>query len=142
MKNVFFDSSVILAASKSKSGGSSFILMLCRKGRIKGYISRYVVYEIKKSSSILNQQEKQRLNFLILQCKLEIIDEPSEKLNEKYYSMINKKDASILASAISTTMDYLLTLNTKHFMTPELKIAVKPMKIVTPKDFIIIEKFR
>ena len=142
MKKVFFDTSVILAACKSKSGGSSFILMLCRKGKIKGCISRYVVYEIKKSSSILSQQEKQRLNFLILQCKLEITEDPPKKIVEKYYSIINKKDAPILASAISANTDYLVTLNSKHFMRPELKIAVKSMKIVTPKDFINIERFR
>lgn len=137
MTKVFLDTSVILAASKSKNGGSSYILMLCRKGSIQGYVSRYVIYEAKKtSSSLLNQQEKQRLNFLLLQCKLRIIMEPSEQEIEKYNRLIEKEDVPIIAAAKLNNIDYLLTLNIKDFMRASLKEAVKPMKIETPKNFI------
>lgn len=142
MKKVFFDTSVLFSACKSKAGGSSFIFMLCRKGKIQGMISRYVIFEIKQTTSELTQREKQRLNFLILQCKLQMVNEAPERIIESFHSIINKKDAPIVASANLNSSDYLLTLNTKHFMNPKLKTAVRPMKIVTPKDFIINEKLR
>lgn len=143
MIKVFLDTSVILAASKSKNGGSSYILMLCRKGNIQGFISRYVVYEAKTSSvTVLDQPEKQRLNFLLLQCRLAVVDEAQEKDIQKYHSIIEKKDVPIIAAAHSQKVDYLLTLNTKDFMQTKVTNYVKPMKIATPKNFITIEKNR
>lgn len=137
MRKIFIDTSVILAASKSKSGGSSYVLMLCRKGVIKGHVSRYVVYEAKtKSTTLLTQKEKMRLNFLVLQCNLEIVNEPSEKEIQKYTQFIEKKDAPILAAAKSVGAHYLLTLNTKDFMKERVRKCMRPIQIATPKELL------
>lgn len=137
MIKIFIDTSIILAACKSKSGGSSYIFMLCRKGKVQGYISRYVIYEAKtKSPSLLTQQEKKRLNFLLLQCKLIITSEPLEKDIQKCTKVIEKKDAPILAAAKSMNVHYLLTLNTKDFMKEKVKKWIHPIQIATPKDFL------
>lgn len=141
MIKVFLDTSVILSACMSKAGGSSYVLMLCRSEKITGFISRYVIYEAKKTSTtLLSGLEKQRLNFLLLQCKLKIADEPLDKNIQKYYPLIEKKDAPIIATAQSSHVDYLITLNTKDFMQKKLKSKVSPLEIVTPKDFIAINK--
>jgi len=141
MIKIFIDTSVILAASKSKSGGSSYIFMLCRKEKVQGYISRYVIYEAKtKSPSLLTQQEKQRLNFLLLQCNLILVTEPLDRDIQKYIRVIEKKDAPILAAAKSVNVHYLLTLNTKDFMQENVKKWMYPMQKATPKDFLQKEK--
>ncbi len=141
MIKLFIDTSVILTASKSKSGASSYICMLCRKRKVQGYISRYVIYEAKtKSTYLLTSQEKQRLNFLLLQCSLIIITEPSDADIQTSIQIIEKKDAPIIAAAKSVSVDYLLTLNTKDFMQTKVKEWIKPTQIITPKAFLKKEK--
>lgn len=139
MKKVFIDTSVLIAACKSRTGGASYVLMQCRKGLVKAYISRYVIYEAKKQIQ-LNQVEKQRLNFFMLQCKLLIGKEPTQSEVSNYYSFIESKDAPIVAAAKSVAADYLITLNTKDFMSERLKEFIRPIQIITPKKFIQLEK--
>ena len=141
MIKIFIDTSIILAASKSKSGGSSYVFMLCRKVKIQGYISRYVIYEAKtKSPSLLSQHEKQRLNFLLLQCNLILVAEPLDRDIQAYTMVIEKKDAPILAAAKSVNIHYLLTLNTKDFMKEKVRDSMRPIQITTPKDFLQKER--
>lgn len=136
MKKVFFDSSILLAAARSKSGGSSNILMRCRRKEIQGYISRFIIYEVKKPAHLLKQKEKQRLNFLLLQCKLIIANEPSDEEIKIASKFIKIKDAPILAAALANKINYLITLDRSDFMKTTVQDYVKPMKILTPKDFI------
>lgn len=140
MKKVFIDSSLFLAACRSKTGGASNIFMRCRKKEIQGYISRYVIYEVKKNSFILNQTEKSRLNFLLLQCNLKIVSEPSDAEINEAAKIIARKDASILAVVIKNKIDYLITLDKKDFMSVEVRKTGTGIIIVTPNKFIgIIE---
>jgi len=141
MKKVFIDTSILIAASKSKIGGARYILMQCRKGLLQGYISRYVIYEAKKQVQ-LTQLEKQRLNFFLLQCRLRIVDEPETAEIKKYYTFIEEEDAPIVAAAKLMNVDSLITLNTRDFMSKKLKEYAQPMEIVTPKGFIKVEKDR
>lgn len=116
--------------------------MLCKKGTIQGYISRYVIFEAKKNATLLlDQKEKKRLNFLLLQCHMVIVDEPSDKDIRRFATVIERKDSPILAVAEFARVDYLLTLNTKDFMGEEVKKSMKPIHIVTPKDFLKGEKW-
>jgi len=137
MNKIFIDTSVILAASKSKTGGSSYVMMLCRKKVINGCVSHYVVYEAKtKSVNLFTQQEKRRLNFLLLQCNIEIVNEPLEKEIQKYTQFIEKNDAPILAAAKMVGAHYLLTLNTKDFMKDKVRKCMHPIQVATPKDLL------
>ena len=51
MIHVFLDASVLLAFSRSFEGGSGFILKCCEQGKLKGYISKKVVFESKKNAA-------------------------------------------------------------------------------------------
>lgn len=140
VKTVFIDSSVLFSACKSRYGASAQILAYCKKEKIKGRISLYVIAEVKRNIAYeTDQKVKQRLNMFLLSSKLKLV-EPSETEKNKCEEIINQKDAPILASAISSQVDYLLTLNTKDFKGSELKTAVEQMKIMIPKDFIQTEK--
>ena len=50
--------------------------------------------------------------------------------------LINKKDAHELASAITGKSDFLLTLDRKHFMTPNFKMANFDCIILTPGEIL------
>lgn len=127
MITVFIDTSVLFSACLSKIGASALILGFCRKNKIKGFISRYVLSEIKRNAAQkLDQLGKQRLNFYILQSNLNIVDNPTGSL--------------ILAAAMKNKVNYLITFNIKDFLLPKVKDFVKPLTILTPRDFVMLVK--
>ena len=73
--------------------------------------------------------------------KLEVLNqEPNQQLIKKAEEVIVKKDAVILAEAKMAKADYLITLDKKHFLIPEVVSFLKPKKIFTPKMFFDIFK--
>ena len=55
----------------------------------------------------------------------------------KWYEVINPKDAHVLASCWQSKAKYLITLDRKHFMLPDIQKLV-PFKIITPKELLNI----
>ena len=128
MITVFIDTSVLFSACLSKVGASAFILGFCRKNKIKGFISRYVLSEIKRNATQkFDQLGKQRLNFYILQSNLNIVDNPTH--------------SPILAAAMKSKVNYLITFNTKDFLLPKVKGFAKSLTILTPRDFVMLIKY-
>lgn len=138
MITVFIDTSVIFPACLSKIGASALVLGYCRKNKIKGYVSRYVLSEIKRNATQkFNQIEKQRLNYYILQSNLNIVSNPTIQEIKACQEVINLKDAPILATAMKIKVNYLITFNTKDFLLPKVKKFVDPLIIMTPRDFVM-----
>lgn len=131
---VFFDSSVLISASISATGKSRYLLNLSDKNKIKGISSRYAVLEseralIKKLPEALLMFQK-----VIQEANLEILDFPKNIV--KYEKMIkDKADAPILASAIEAKVDYLVTLNRKHFLSDKELQSKVDFKIIKPEEF-------
>jgi len=138
MITAFIDTSVIFSACLSKIGASALVLGYCRKNKLKGYVSRYVLSEIKRNATQkFDQIEKQRLNYYILQSNLNIIDNPTMQEIKACQKVINLKDAPILAAAVKNRTNYLITFNTNDFLLPKVKNFVKPLIIITPRDFVM-----
>lgn len=140
MITVFIDTSVLLSACLSKTGASAFILGFCRKNKIKGLISKYVLSELKRNTEKLDQAGKRRLNFYILQSNLHIEEDPTLEEIKACQEVINSKDSSILATARQCKVEYLITHNIKDFLLPKVKNFAKPMTILTPRDFTTLVK--
>lgn len=141
MITIFIDTSVLFSACLSKIGASAFILGFCCKNKIKGFISRYVLSEIKRNAEQkLDQLSKQRLNFYILQSDLNIVDNPTLEEVKICQKVMNQKDAPILAAAVKNKANYLITFNTKDFLLPKVKDFVKSLTILTPRNFIMLIK--
>ncbi len=143
MSQLFLDSSVILAASGNSQGGSSKIFELALKGRVVLFTSRLAIMEAER-----NIREKlplaafTRFQLVFATYPLTIVNEPSEVFEKKVGKFIYRKDAAILAAAINSKTDYLLTFNRKHFFTQKVEtFALKHhLKISTPGEFIMEEK--
>lgn len=141
MITVFIDTSVLFSACLSKIGSAALVLGHCRKNKIKGFISRYVLSEIKRNAiQKLDQLGKQRLNFYILQSNLNIVDNPTFDEIKICQEVINLKDAPILATAVKNKTNYLITFNTKDFLLPKVKDFAKSLTILTPRDFVMFIK--
>lgn len=64
-----------------------------------------------------------------------LIDDPRQKDVERFSKMINYADAPILASAMNSDADFLITWDRKHFMDRNINIHSN-LKIVTPGEFL------
>jgi len=142
MKKVFLDSSALLAAVGSKSGASARILAHCRRKIIEGYISKYVLIELKRNlEKKFDEKHKQRFHGLLLKSNILVIEDVHHDLRIKYQDVISAKDTPILATAHFLKVDYLITHNTKDFMKQVVYERVFPTEIITPSKFVhIIEK--
>ena len=140
MNKVFLDANVIFSAVYSETGGSAYILQLAKKDRIKLYSSRLAIKEAER-----NLREKAdikvvlRFYDLLDEVYIQLIDTDHAKGKERFSDFVGEKDAPILASAIASKADFLLTLDKKHFLNQKVLNAKLPVKIVTPARF--IEKY-
>lgn len=138
MIKVFLDSSVLVAACGSKTGASAFVLGYCRKGKIQGFVSVEAVGEAKKNVLLkFGEIEKKRLLYYLKMANLFIVPSSSAEEIARCEKVINSKDAPILASAIKSSADFLLSLDKKHFFDSKVQKFTRKLKIITPGDFVI-----
>ena len=67
---------------------------------------------------------------------LRIIKIDKDKAKKKFEKIINEKDALVLAGAEKSRVDYLVTLDRKHFFTKKVRQAKFSFKIITPGQLI------
>lgn len=140
---IFLDSSVIIAALISESGGSAQIIKLCEAGYFECWISPYVVSEIEKViqrkfpelqktfEALLKTQSSRREKIL------KITKKTSPALIKKAEKWIqDKNDAPILAAAREINVESLLTLDIRHFITDKKVSEKSGLNIQTPGTFL------
>ena len=134
---IFFDASVLVAAAKSPHGGSSKCLDIC-KGRKFQAITTSLVADIEAEPTIkskFSHNELHRFNQEIMP-NLNLVKSPGRNEITEYAQLIDRKDAHVLAGAIRSKANILLTLDRKHFKTPTLKNIKLPVAILSPKEFL------
>jgi predicted nucleic acid-binding protein len=129
----FLDSSVIIAGLASKTGGSHKILLMAEYQIIIPLISEVVVEET--LSNIKKKMPHHYSLFYTLFQKLpfKLVD-PAENDLKRALTLINEKDAPILAAAMTGRAQWLLSLD-RHFFEPEIA-PLAGLNIGTPGDFI------
>ena len=53
-----------------------------------------------------------------------------------YESCTHPKDLPVLGVALETKVDYLITLDRRHLLSPALLSKIKKLKIILPADFL------
>ncbi len=66
-----------------------------------------------------------------------MVDDPAPMAVKKAAALVGRKDAATLAAALEEEVDYLITLNKKHFLTGKTPQDI-PLEICTPADFLKI----
>ena len=137
MMKVFLDSSVLVAASASKTGASAFVLGYCRRKKVLGYTSLDALGEAKKNVVLkLEPLSQNRFAFFLKHANILLVEDPSVEETAKCEKVINAKDAPILAAAVKGPASFLLTLDRKHFLKPEVMAFAKSLEILTPGEFV------
>lgn len=127
----FIDASVILAALGSKSGGSSRVLELVKKSKLNGITSQAVVEEVYRNAHKIKVSESE-VSRLISISSLKIISAPASEEVEKYLNVTAAKDAHVVASAIKSKANVVVTLDKKHLLSKK----IKGLDILTPGEFL------
>ncbi len=127
----FIDASVVLAALGSKSGGSSKILKLIREKKLDGIISQAVLEEVSRNASKIKATDIE-VSRLISTSSLKVISAPTSEEVEKYLDVTVAKDAHVVASAIKSKANVVITLDKKHLLSKR----IKGLDILTPGEFL------
>ncbi len=132
---VFLDTSALIAGIASSRGAARAVLQLAETGLIELIVSRQVIVEAdrnieEKLPEMLNEYRK----FIEILAPV-LVDDPSQKDIAKYLTVINPDDTPILASAVTSHADFLITWDKKHFIGKNIRVHSN-LKIVTPGDFL------
>lgn len=64
-----------------------------------------------------------------------MVEDPGEESVKRAAKVVGRKDASILAAAKESGVDFLITLDKKHFLSPRAKKEAG-LPVVTPAEFL------
>jgi predicted nucleic acid-binding protein len=133
--NLFFDSSALMAGMISAGGAARALLLLAEDEKILLTVSEQVIVEVERN---LARKAPQALPFarqLILATHLRIVRDPSPSLVQAHQDwMAHPADVPILVAAIQARVDFLATLNTRHFMDDPQVALRSGLRIGTPGD--------
>lgn len=132
---VFLDTSALLAGVISRTGAAHEILTMGEQGLVSLMVSTQVLMEADRN--ILKKFPHLGFDFrlLIKSCAPTLVENPSAKEVHRTVPWVGADDAPILASALKARADYLVTWNTRDFMTARVPSNL-PLKIVTPGGLI------
>ncbi|MBF0386550.1 MAG: putative toxin-antitoxin system toxin component, PIN family [Candidatus Omnitrophica bacterium] len=131
---VFLDTNVFIAGLVSRTGASAAILDLGEAGEIRILISRHVLVEADRVFSKKFPQLTDQFRLFIKNLAPLLIDDPAPAAVMAAGKVIEPGDAPILAAVKAEPADYLVTLNTRHFITSQVRAYVST-PIVTPAEF-------
>ena len=137
----FLDANIWFSAALSSSGGSFLICRLAEEGLIQAFASNHVLEEAERN--LLLKAPKQLSSYfkLLKQLDPEIRNvRVSDVLRRDLDGIMPAKDIPVIAGALDTRADFLISLDKKHILRPELKALNWPFKIVSTKEFLEIIK--
>jgi putative PIN family toxin of toxin-antitoxin system len=133
---VFLDTSALLAGLASPAGASNMILALAEAELITLVVSEEVLVEAERNlHEKLSKAIPEYQRFLIA-CPLEEVATPTAGDIRVVKEIIHPKDAPILTAAMNAQVDYLVTLNRKHFLDDPDVARRSGLRIGTPDDFL------
>lgn len=137
---VLLDTSVVIAGILSPEGGAGAILEACRLGLIELHLTPGIISEATEKFLGKFPELAQLFEKTLKELNPKVIADPPPKTIRQAAKIIaDPDDAPILAAAQNTPVDYLITLDIKHFLTEKVKDAAT-FSIVTPGKF--LEAFR
>jgi predicted nucleic acid-binding protein len=132
--NLFLDSSALFAGVASPLGAARALLQLAEANLITITVSEQVITETERAGArkipTALSSYRQALRYIGLQIQ----HDPSQEEAQAYQHIISHQaDVPIIVAAIKAQVDYLVTLNRRHFDDPQVS-ARSGLRIGTPGD--------
>ena len=132
---LFLDSSALVAGIISAQGAARALLLLAEAGEIHLVVSAQVIAETEGAIARKVPLALPDLRQAIRQSGLRIVRDPSpEQVAEGQHFIAHPPDVPILLAAMQAQVDYLVTLNRKHFLDDPGVAQSSGLRIGTPGD--------
>lgn len=132
---VFIDTNVLIAGVNSVTGASATILDLCEARVLQMVVSRQVLIEADRNFAAKFPQLVGRFRQFMHNLAPLMVEDPTPESMEKATNIVDRKDAPILAAAQNANVDFLITLDKKHFLNPRTRQKIM-LKVVSPIEFL------
>jgi predicted nucleic acid-binding protein len=133
--DIFFDSSALIAGIISAQGASRALLLLAEDEKILISVSEQVITEVERNIARKVPKALPFARELILRANIRILHDPQiEEVLQHQNWISHPADVPILVVAARARVDFLATLNTKHFIE-DLEVSRRSgLRIGTPGD--------
>lgn len=134
---VYFDASVIIAALLAPTGGSALLFKFIKTRTITGVVSQTVIEEIlEEDKSKRIKRSVEQIEQFIAESGLIVREAITEEEIAPYHDQVDAEDAHLIAGAYLTKCTYLVTLDKKHLLRPDIQEKFLPLRIVSPKELL------
>ena len=131
---LFIDSSVLIAAAISSKGSARDLMMKSLRGEIKIAISDLVLEETQRNLTKKAPKALPALQLFLQILNPEVVS-PTKSLVLKVAKAVELKDAPIVAAAITSHADCLVSYDKKHLLQQKKKIKSNfYIKVTTPDE--------
>ena len=132
---LFLDSSALVAGILSAQGAARALLLLAEVGVIALVVSEQVIAETERAIARKVPRALPDLRRAIRRTGLRIVRDPSPaQVSAGQHYIAHPPDVPILLAAMQAGVDYLVTLNRKHFIDDPHVAASSGLRIGTPGD--------
>ena len=133
--DVFLDNSALIAGIVSAQGAARALLLLGEDGKIFLVVSEQVIAEVERNIARKAPNAIPYTRQVILSANIRILHDPALEDVQKHLDWISHSaDVPILVSARQAKVDYLATLNSKHFLNDPEVSRRSGLKIGAPSD--------
>lgn len=133
--DIIFDSSALIAGIVSTQGAARALLLLAEDKKILITVSEQVIAEVERNIARKAPKAVPFARELILHANIRILRDPHvEEVRHRQDWISHAADVSILVAAVLARVDYLVTLNTKHFIDDPEVSRRSGLRIGTPGD--------
>lgn len=133
--DLFFDSSVLVAGVISARGAARALLLLAEGDRIRLTVSEQVITETERALARKAPQGLPYYREAVRSTHLRVVRDPgSEAVAAHADICAHQADVPIIVAAMGADVDYLVSLNRRHFID-DPEVAVRSgLRIGTPGD--------
>lgn len=139
MSRVFLDASVLFAAAYSTTGSARDLILLAAKGQVALVLSEDVIEEAYRNLTRKAPEKAAVLLQLIDLLEPEMV-QPSQEEVRGAQEYVVAKDAPIVAAAIASEVDFLVTYDRRDLLDPPQVAQHSGLAIVTPD--IVVNQLR
>jgi predicted nucleic acid-binding protein len=133
--NIFLDSSALFSGIFSLQGAARVLLLLAEDEKISITISEQVVTEVERNLARKIPKILPLAREMILVSHIRIVRDPqTEDVNQHQDWINHPADVPILLAAACARVNFLVTLNTKHFLDDPEVSRRTGLRIGTPGD--------
>ncbi|MFZ2098672.1 MAG: PIN domain-containing protein [Anaerolineales bacterium] len=133
--NLFLDSSALFAGIASETGAARALLLLAETEIIQITISEQVVAETERAIGRKVPKALNDLRMAIKASKARIVRDPSiEEVVNHLELITHAADVPIVLAAMKAKVNFLVTLNRRHFMNDPRVAERSGLKIFTPGE--------